>query len=100
MRRKSAHFGVRHNETKPFTTHAHDAGFLGIAASRVVTYSAGSEILVELELHAAPRRVGSTIRSRVISAAYATHARTASSTSCGYCSRMSEAESLSANRSR
>jgi hypothetical protein len=37
MRRKSAIFGLRHNDTKSFITNRHDAGIFGIAASRVVT---------------------------------------------------------------
>ena len=37
MRRKSAPFCLRHNDTKSFTTTEHDVGILGIAASWVVT---------------------------------------------------------------
>lgn len=46
-----------------------------------------AEVLVKLDLHATSRPV-TTMRSRVISAAYAMHARMSSTSSPGYCSRI------------
>src|SRR5436190_17117138 len=57
-----------------------------------------AEVLVKLDLHATSRPV-TTIRSRVISAAYAMHARTSSASSPGYCSRIWSLVIPSARRS-